>query len=194
MHACMQPMNHTWQLRCCSFLYNSQYTKHHTTSHMLLLTHSAPVPCRTRFYRAELRGTAAWEHDLEQGLHQSQASLAAPSPGLGSANALASGLSKAEVWGMSKAWGSANIVLASDGTPIMPSSTSVRPKAKVSCTCDSCAWTKRLLQPKFSCNMHNYSMPSSTTVRPKAKVSCTRYLVSWIEWQRQGQSTCSELA
>ena len=32
---------------------------------------------------------------------------------------------------MSKAWASANLVMAPDGTPIMPSSTSVRPKAKV---------------------------------------------------------------
>lgn len=98
--------------------------------------------CRTRFYRAELRGTAAWEHDLEQGMPHSQASLAASSPSLGGPNALASGLSKAEVSGTSKAWGSANIVMASDGTPIMPSSTIVRPKAKVSCTSYSFSWTE----------------------------------------------------
>ncbi|KAL3152291.1 hypothetical protein ABBQ32_001362 [Trebouxia sp. C0010 RCD-2024] len=85
---------------------------------------------RTRFYRAELRGTAAWEHDLEQGMPHSQASLAASSPSLGPPNALASGLSKAEVSGSSKAWGSASIVMASDGTPIMPSATIIRPKAK----------------------------------------------------------------
>lgn len=67
-------------------------------------------------------------------MQHSQASLAASSPSLGAATALASGLAKSEVSGMSKAWGSANIVMASDGTPIMPSSTTVRPKAKVSCT------------------------------------------------------------
>ena len=92
------------------------------------------ILCRTRFYRAELRGTAAWEHDLEQGM-QSQASLAASSPGLGPINTLSSGLFRSEASGMSKAWGSANIVMASDGTPIMPSSTTVRPKAKVILFC-----------------------------------------------------------
>lgn len=92
---------------------------------------------RTRFYRAELRGTAAWEHDLEQGM-QSQASLAASSPSLGPPNALSSGLFRTEASGMSKAWGSANIVMASDGTPIMPSSTTVRPKAKVTLICMCC--------------------------------------------------------
>ena len=92
------------------------------------------VLCRTRFYRAELRGTAAWEHDLEQGM-QSQASLAASSPGLGPINTLSSGLFRSEASGMSKAWGSANIVMASDGSPIMPSSTTVRPKAKVVLLC-----------------------------------------------------------
>ena len=69
---------------------------------------------------------------------QSQASLAASSPSLGPPNALSSGLFRTEASGMSKAWGSANIVMASDGTPIMPSLTTVRPKAKVIFTCMCC--------------------------------------------------------
>lgn len=113
--------------------------------------------CRTRFYRAELRGTAAWEHDLEQGMPHSQASLAASSPSLGPPNALASGLSKAEVSGSSKAWGSASIVMASDGTPIMPSATIIRPKAKVSCTSCSFSWTKwQRHRREFAQNLHEY--------------------------------------
>ena len=118
--------------------------RHHAASlnseYLAMCISARCVCCRTRFYRAELRGTAAWEHDLEHGMQQSEATIAAGtspglvpfSPSLGPHNSLASGLFKPEVSGMNKAWGSANLVMAPDGTPIMPSSTTVRPKAKVS--------------------------------------------------------------
>ncbi|KAL0031473.1 hypothetical protein WJX77_002181 [Trebouxia sp. C0004] len=93
---------------------------------------------RTRFYRAELKGTAAWEQELEQGtalgrpqLEASAALGAAQSVhSLGPQKSFASGLMRSEVSSSSKAWGSANFVMAPDGTPILPSATSIRPKAK----------------------------------------------------------------
>ena len=75
-------------------------------------------------------------------MQQCQASLAASSPSLGPPSAFASGLFSSEASGMSKAWGSANIVMASDGTPIMASSTTVRPKAKVIIMCLLLSMTK----------------------------------------------------
>ena len=91
---------------------------------------------RTRFYRAELRGTAAWEHDLEQGImagypHPDTLGTAQSLPSLGPQKSFAAGMLKPEMSG-SKAWGSASFVTAPDGTPILPSSASIRPKAKVS--------------------------------------------------------------
>ena len=94
---------------------------------------------RTRFYRAELRGTAAWEQELEQGIAlghphlEASAALGAAQSvhGLGPQKSFASGLMRSEVSASSKAWGSANFVMAPDGTPILPSATSIRPKAKV---------------------------------------------------------------
>lgn len=94
------------------------------------------LTCRTRFYRAELRGTAAWEHDLEQGTALGHPQLEA-SMSLGTAQSLgphksfASGLMRPEMSSSMKAWGSASFVMAPDGTPILPSATSIRPKAKV---------------------------------------------------------------
>jgi len=94
---------------------------------------------RTRFYRAELRGTAAWEQELEQGTALGHPQLEASAAlgdaqsvhGLGPQKSFASGLMRYEVSTSSKAWGSANFVMAPDGTPILPSATSIRPKAKV---------------------------------------------------------------
>ena len=125
------------------------------------MTEDVKMPRRTRFYRAELRGTAAWEHDLEQvsalGRSQSSATLGqSPSalgqsqtalgagvqslPSLSQSKSFASGLLKPEGSSMSgsKAWGSANFVRAPDGTPILPSATSVRPKAKVTAILAPC--------------------------------------------------------
>lgn len=94
---------------------------------------------RTRFYRAELRGTAAWEQELEQGTALGHPQLEASAAlgtaqsvhSLGPQKSFASGLMRSEVSASSKAWGSANFVMAPDGTPILPSATSIRPKAKV---------------------------------------------------------------
>ena len=96
--------------------------------------------CRTRFYRAELRGTAAWEHDVEQG-HAEQSLTHAPGLELGIAQSLPSveasrtaGSSSLhlDLSFASKAWGSASFVTAPDGTPILPSTALIRPKAKAS--------------------------------------------------------------
>ncbi|DBA90981.1 TPA: hypothetical protein ACH3X2_004190 [Trebouxia sp. C0005] len=93
---------------------------------------------RTRFYRAELRGTAAWEQELEHGTALGHPHLEASAAlgtaqsvhSLGPQKSFASGLMRCEVSASSKAWGSANFVMAPDGTPILPSATSIRPKAK----------------------------------------------------------------
>lgn len=101
-----------------------------------IMHRQACLSCRTRFYRAELRGTAAWEHDLEQGTALGHPQLEA-SMSLGTAQSLgpqksfASGLMRPEMSSSMKAWGSASFVMAPDGTPILPSATSIRPKAKV---------------------------------------------------------------
>ena len=93
------------------------------------------VPCRrTRFYKAELQGSAAFDSNLEFGADSQAQVPSSTLPLLGKTSvSIASVMSSRLV---TKVWGSEPVVIGADGLPVLES-LAHRPKAKVGRCCDS---------------------------------------------------------
>ena len=94
------------------------------------------VPCRrTRFYKAELQGSAAFDSNLEFGADSQTQVPSSTLPSLGKSSVSINSVMSNRL--MTKVWGSEPVVIGADGLPVLES-LAHRPKAKVGCRCDSC--------------------------------------------------------
>ncbi len=92
--------------------------------------------CRTRFYKAELQGSAAFDSNLEFGADSQAQVPSSTLPPLGKSSiSIAAAMSSRLV---TKVWGSEPVVVGADGLPVLES-LAHRPKARVGHCCESCS-------------------------------------------------------
>ena len=87
------------------------------------------VPCcRTRFYKAELQGSAAFDSNLEFGADSQSQVPSSTLPPLGKSSVINASVMSSRL--VTKVWGSEPVVIGADGLPVLES-LAHRPKAKV---------------------------------------------------------------